>query len=146
MTQKRLTSFFTINHSGSSSADQTISVQPSGSDDESSVHVNSGCRNETDVEQHELELCEESVLCECSCCTDVAVPYHPLHLSESTTSHCSQRQGKLIRYSRRIQPGWYSKYPWISVCTTKYNIFCSVCHHAKSSICWCLVNHHKNIH
>ena len=37
--------------------------------------------------------------------TDVAVPYHLLDLSEPTTNHCSQRQGALIKYSRRIQPG-----------------------------------------
>ena len=74
----------------------------------------------------------ESPSSECPCCTNVAVPYHPLNLSESRTSHSSQRQGTtLISYSRRIQPACYGKYPWISVCTTKYKIFCSICQHAK---------------
>ena len=34
-------------------------------------------------------------------------------------------------YSRKIQPSWYGKHPWISVCTSKYKIFCSTCQGAK---------------
>ena len=32
---------------------------------------------------------------------------------------------------RKIQPSWYSKHPWISVCTSRYKIFCSTCRGAK---------------
>ena len=34
-------------------------------------------------------------------------------------------------YSRKIQTSWYAKYPWISVCTSRYKIFCSTCRGAK---------------
>ena len=75
-----------------------------------------------------IEPVAESPSYKCHCCTNVAIPYHPLNLSESRTGHSSQRQGTtLISYSRRIQPGWYL----ISVCTTKYKIFCLICQHAK---------------
>lgn len=139
MAQKKLTSFFTLNVSRS--ADSQTTIVPSGNDEDHDVHDHSqNLLSETDVEpQVETDHVEPQVEpqeiqlespCECPCCTNVAVPYHPLHLSESRTSHCSQRQGTLISYSRRIQPGWYAKYPWISVCTTKYKIFCSICRHA----------------
>ena len=34
-------------------------------------------------------------------------------------------------YSRKIQTSWYAKYPWISVCTSRYKVFCSTCRGAK---------------
>lgn len=34
-------------------------------------------------------------------------------------------------YTRKIQPSWYGKHPWISVCTSRYKIFCSTCCDAK---------------
>ena len=46
-------------------------------------------------------------------------------------SHHSEELKKNKTYSRSIQTSWYKKYPWISVCTTSYKIFCHVCRSAK---------------
>ena len=40
-----------------------------------------------------IEPVAESPSYKCHCCTNVAIPYHPLNLSESRTGHSSQRQG-----------------------------------------------------
>ena len=34
------------------------------------------------------------------------------------------------KHNRKIQPTWYKKYPWITVCTSTYRIFCVVCRSA----------------
>ena len=39
--------------------------------------------------------------------------------------------GKTKQYCRTIQGSWYNKYPWITVCTGRYKIFCRVCCLAK---------------
>ena len=38
---------------------------------------------------------------------------------------------QLKSYSRKIQPNWYDRYPWVSVCTSKYKVFCATCCGAK---------------
>ena len=69
--------------------------------------------------------------CECQCCASPGTPYQPVDVSDSKTTHshfCKKRQhGKLKSYSRKIQPSWYKRYSWISVCTSKYKIFCATC-------------------
>ena len=73
--------------------------------------------------------------CDCQCCVNPGIPYQPANVSESKTVHshfCKERQhGQLKSYSRKIQPNWYKRYPWISVCTSKYKIFCASCCGAK---------------
>ena len=79
----------------------------------------------------ELSVC---VSCECKCCVDITNPYHPWDVSDSKLMHVCQskerREGKLDAYSRKIQPSWYEKYPWVSVCTSILKIFFNICRHA----------------
>ena len=137
MSQKKLTCFLATVKESSSTDCTSVSVSDNQSVD---VHVESHqslLSNETDhlgPQGHEVASeGEESAQCECPCCRDVTVAHQPLHISKSmtTSSYSSQRQGKQVSYSRKIQPGWYTEYPWISVCTTKYRIFCSICRHAQ---------------
>ena len=70
----------------------------------------------------------ESPQCECQCCIHPNTPYQPMDVMESKTTHShlskKRQAGKVKSYSRKIQPSWYKKYPWITVCTSKYRIFC----------------------
>ena len=51
----------------------------------------------------------------------------PMEVSDSkyTHSHFSKNVGKVKCYSRKIQPALYKKFQWITVCTSKYKIFCA---------------------
>ena len=73
--------------------------------------------------------------CSCLCCTKPESSHHPLEVSDSkvaTVHHSKERKATQTKtYSRSIQPSWYSKHTWISVCTTRYKIFCSICRGAK---------------
>ena len=104
MAQKKLTSFFTKQYSNLASNSQNTNVPVS--DEDQIVDVDSCQTGETNVElAHEVEpednsqedcleeLQEESTStpCECPCCTDEGVPHYFLNLSESSTSHSSQR-------------------------------------------------------
>ena len=62
-----------------------------------------------------------SSACTCSCCENFEVAHHPTNLSQSKSSNSS----------RCIQTSWYSRYPWITVCTSSYKVFCHVCCLAK---------------
>ena len=65
--------------------------------------------------------------CDCLCCANFAVAHQPKELEGSKTPH-----GQQTSYSRSIQPSWYTKHPWISVCTSSYKVFCQVCCCARS--------------
>ena len=69
----------------------------------------------------------DSPLCTCLCCTNFDLAHQPIELGRSKTPHGQQKS-----YSRSIQTSWYAKYPWITVCTSSYKIFCRVCCSAKS--------------
>ena len=73
--------------------------------------------------------------CDCQSCTNPGTPHHPSEVSDSkvTVAHQSKERqaGQLKTYTRKIQPSWYTRYPWISVCTSRYKIFCSTCRGAK---------------
>ena len=73
--------------------------------------------------------------CECQCCSNVCMPHQPVDLSQSKRVHShlskEKRSDELKVYSHNIQPSWYSKFPWISVCTSTYKIYCTVCRTAK---------------
>ena len=71
-------------------------------------------------------------LCQCQCCLDPYTPNQPKDLSTFGVSHTYQNKGKCMKtYLRHIQPNWYSKFPWISVCTTYFKIYCVTCRSAK---------------
>lgn len=138
MAQKKLTSFFNISDGSSSTeipttrtADDEVFLDDDGDDESLTM------RHDSEQEECEQQPSTSSCVspCECRCCTDVSIPYHPLDVSESKISHAyhnkEREQGKLKSYARKIQPSWYEKYPWISVCTSSFKIFCTTCRHAK---------------
>ena len=127
MAQRKLDFFFST---------RTSTSEPSESD----TPITEDLVSEDDTESLSGEDLEESgisscIPCECQCCMNITIPYHPLDLSDSKVSHVHQSKerkgGKLKTYSRKIQPSWYAKYPWISVCTSKFKIFCTTCRCAK---------------
>ena len=72
--------------------------------------------------------------CQCQCCSDPHGPYQPLELTESGVARAylsKERSGQVKSYSRRIQPSWYKSFPWISVCTSSFKIYCTMCRSAK---------------
>ena len=47
--------------------------------------------------------------------------------SKRSQLYCIKQSGKQKSHSRTIQSAWYSAYPWISVCTTQYKVYCATC-------------------
>ena len=83
-------------------------------------------------EPEEVEQVAEPEICECQACCDPSTPHQPLNVSESRTTHShesKERREGTKTYSRMIQQSWYcnKRYPWITVCSSKYRIFCSSC-------------------
>lgn len=73
---------------------------------------------------------DQSMPCECQCCSEPSTPFHPKNVMESGVPQRKEGSGRNL-YLRRIQPSWYEKHPWISVCTSSYKIFCAICRSAK---------------
>ena len=69
--------------------------------------------------------------CSCQCCSMTGPPTQPaavaLKESKQSCSHYCQSSSRKKSYNRSIQTSWYKKYPWITVCTKKYKIFCHIC-------------------
>ena len=80
-----------------------------------------------DDNQDNLLQIDGSNGCNCSCCTNFNVAHQPEDLKGSKAPHGQQKS-----YSRSIQISWYTKHPWISVCTSSYKIYCHVCCSAKN--------------
>ena len=75
------------------------------------------------------------VNCDCAGCKDFTVPNQPVDVSESKKTHRHQSKEKKSDdpkiYSRKIQPHWYAKFPWITVCSSTFRIYCVLCRRAK---------------
>ena len=70
--------------------------------------------------------------CQCQCCVNPSTAYHPQVESTSGVTHTHRSKDRGMKsYSRHIQSAWYSDFPWISVCTTSYKIYCATCRSAK---------------
>ena len=73
--------------------------------------------------------------CDCKGCRDYSTSNQPLEVALSKTlhSHHSKEKGssQLKSYNRKIQSSWYKKYPWITVCSMQFRIFCRLCCGAK---------------
>ena len=84
--------------------------------------------------------------CECPCCCMSGPPSQPLNVKESkqTYSHHSHHLNRKKSYSRSIQPNWYKRYRWISVCISSYKIFCHSCRFAKQKGFITFCNRQKN--
>ncbi|XP_065885455.1 zinc finger MYM-type protein 1-like [Dysidea avara] len=80
-------------------------------------------------------VCSTSDGCGCVGCSDLTRPNQPLDVSKSKCmqSHLSKERqlGQKKQYNRSIQTSWYNKYPWITVCTGRYKIYCRICCLAK---------------
>ena len=59
--------------------------------------------------------------CVLPCCGNDTVAYQP-------TDKPSLQQ--LISNKRNFQPGWYNRFPWLSVCLSRKKVFCLYCHYA----------------
>ena len=70
--------------------------------------------------------------CQCPCCTNVHVPNQPKDLRNCGTqqSHASKDTKDGKTYTRTIQQAWYGRFPWITVCTSSFQIYCHVCRSA----------------
>ena len=49
----------------------------------------------------------------------------PFQPTEPAVISCTKRkQGKK---NRSFSPAWYTSYPWLTLCTTKYKVYCTYC-------------------
>ena len=73
--------------------------------------------------------------CECKGCRDYSTSNQPVAVAISKVLHShhskEKKSNQLKSYSRKIQESWYKKYPWITVCSFQYRIFCRLCCYAK---------------
>ena len=55
--------------------------------------------------------------CECQCCTNFNIPYHPSAVDSSKRQqlYSIKEHGKQKSHSRTIQSSWYEAHPWMSV-------------------------------
>ena len=133
-----------------SSADLELSVaQVSYISDleEGSIVNNARAKSDLVIEDHGVPVntcidrvpeCSSTLVpqpCTCVGCTDYNKSNQPLEVAQSKLiqSHASKERqpGKKKQYSRTIQTAWYKRYPWITVCTIQYKIYCRVCCLAK---------------
>ena len=72
--------------------------------------------------------------CTCKDCTDLNISHQLGDIDKSKVVHShnsKERQDCKKSYCRKIQPAWYQKYPWITVCSSRYKIFCRTCRSAQ---------------
>ena len=118
----------------------------------------SGPSQDSSLEREQVEDSSDTVIslqpskspqgCSCQCCTNPEVPYRPSDVSDSKVCHAhhskDKRVGQKKCYDRKIQPNWFMKYPWISVCTSTFRIFCATCRGAKKFGQLTLSKHQKS--
>ena len=80
--------------------------------------------------QVNVSLCPNSD-CSCMCkgCTDLSISHQLKDVDKSKLIHShnsKERQDGRKSYCRKIQTSWYKKYPWITVCSSRYTIFCRI--------------------
>ena len=133
MSQKTLRSFGFCSRSSTQDVQSTAET----TDTESVGQSQSKLESTDDLVDAEAPNSESTstLNCSCPCCTKPESSHHPLEVSNSKVAiahHRKERKaGQRKTYSRSIQPSWYGKHPWISVCTTRYKIVCSICRGAK---------------
>ena len=87
--------------------------------------------SESEGEDTTPSAASETPTCECMCCSDRNNAHQPTNVVESKVSHAySSKTGHKKKHSRAIQTSWYKSYPWITVCTSRYMIFCVSCRSA----------------
>ena len=115
------------------------STSPVGEDLLTGPDADTDSESESETGECEASACPGSVetssststnrACKCQACTDICTPHHPVEVDSSKRSqlYCIKQSGKQKSHSRTIQSAWYSAYPWISVCTTQYKVYCATC-------------------
>lgn len=93
-----------------------------------------GCSSEAEVGTLASQAEVGGRVCDCPCCNDIHNAHQPQVLDRSMMLqvHASNKEGTSKSYCRTIQPSWYDKYHWISVCTSSFKIFCCTCRSAIS--------------
>ena len=72
--------------------------------------------------------------CTCKSCTDLSISHQLGDIDKSKVVHShnsKERQNYKKSYCRKIQSAWHQKYPWITVCSSCYKIFCRTCRSAQ---------------
>ena len=83
--------------------------------------------------QVNLPVCLNSD-CTCKGCTDLSILHQLGDIDKSKVVHShnsKERQDCKKSYCRKIQSAWYQKYPWITVCLSRYKFFCKTCRSAQ---------------
>ena len=75
---------------------------------------------------------ESPPTCECTACSDRNTAHQPTNVVESKVSraYANKETGHKKKHSRVIQTSWYRSHPWITVCTSRFKIFCVSCRSA----------------
>lgn len=108
--------------------------------------------SETESEVVEEDMSEDPVeeisgfcLCDCQCCTNLSSPYQPSKVTDSKVCRSYQSKHGSKSHSRMIQTSWYKRYPWITVCTSEYKIYCATCRFACSQGLLNFPSHGQNV-
>ena len=74
--------------------------------------------------------CPSDCACTCKGCADLSISHQLKDVEKSKLVHShnsKERQDCKKSYCRKIQSSWYNKYPWTTVCSSRYKIFCRIC-------------------
>ena len=85
MAQRKLTTFFLKEGEASTSDSSGSEAQIT---EVSSEQEHGECLREEDCEP--ISGISSCVPCECQCCTNITIPYHPMDVSDSKVSHAHQ--------------------------------------------------------
>ena len=89
------------------------------------MHIASGC--EADSSECLAEFESDSSYCEAECCSSTRdKPYQPTSKLVLSNTRRIQGEGK-NKQGRVVQTSWFSKHPWLTLCTTRWKLFCFTC-------------------
>lgn len=64
-------------------------------------------------------------VCDGACCREEALSPQPFQPEDRAVIACTRKkQGQKYR---SFSPAWYSSYPWLTLCTTRYKVYCTYC-------------------
>jgi len=92
--------------------------------DSSTPSTNHPDQESTDVPRPRWD--EESA-CTSECCARANDEQGPTPFQPKDSSTIEDTRRKQGQKSRLFSPTWYVTYPWITLCTTKFRVFCVCC-------------------
>ena len=101
--------------------------------------------SEDDSSESAVPVEELSSSCSCQCCTNLSTPYQPLNVNDSKVCRSYQSKYGSKSHSRKIQTSWHKSYPWITVCTSDYKVYCATCRFAYSQDLLNFPSHGQNV-